>query len=512
MKTLPQFEIDRREQAQCASDISSQFAQGHKVVAVVAPVKSGKSEIKIIFRLQNASKKEAHLYISSLNRVDEKDQIKRLQDYDIDTYITCKKSDVDAVIERVRTLSKKKDAIYLHFNESDYGTESRQSLGSRFGELLQFPKVRLICYSATNEELRCSGIPHTTVEYVPNNDYRGAEYFLSVGLVNEATSFWDWSVKKLSDQATINIKQLVANDEKIFGVVRFAGHNELELIRGSVLFAQQVAALGITEVRFITGLLPFDWSRDHRPYVNKRDDEDLNPKVLLILNQTCTRSTEVKFHEYIDFWHDFRSEVIAYNTAIQAFGRPFHYRSDADPAYNIRVFAKVSTFELAAGRKSKGQYSGKLSERVGNNYATMHRADLQLLAFDHEPTRAEIDAYFAVYGAKSKGGHTLNLHVSANKVNDMAAQWFGGTSRPHNHRSDQDNVLHVDAAHPDHQDSWDKYVVRYGLQGKFVLMIPVIKQMPIVVHSTANKSMFQKYFSPADNDIHRTGSVTLTFV
>jgi hypothetical protein len=70
--------------------------------------------------------------------------------------------------------------------------------------------------------------------------------------------------------------------------------------------------------------------------------------MIYVIDQTCSRSTELKCHHRIYATHDFRN-TIQYNTVAQAQLRVTHYISTYTCFQRIRVYGSVPTFTLAAG-------------------------------------------------------------------------------------------------------------------------------------------------------------------
>jgi len=71
--------------------------------------------------------------------------------------------------------------------------------------------------------------------------------------------------------------------------------------------------------------------------------------MIYVIDQTCSRSTELKCHHRIYATHDFRS-TIQYNTVAQAQQRVIHYIGDRYSCFQpIHVYGSVKTFQLSAG-------------------------------------------------------------------------------------------------------------------------------------------------------------------
>jgi hypothetical protein len=467
------LELFRPEINKFAQSVEDQFSAGERVIAAIAGVKSGKRIIKIALALRNPN--VAHIYCGSLNRKDEKAQLDELESYGLDVYVTNSATEVAALIASLKKLNKKGTRVIVHFNESDYGTGTRQRFAPAFKLMMSMANVSVICYSATNEELLCGTVPHTVLRFVPPANYCGAEYYLAQGLIQESTPFWDETAKALTVQGHECVNRLLNADSKTFGVVRFA--SKMNRIQSSGHLVNEMTKLGI-HVEFISAHVPFDWSKDHLSYLNAKLHQKIVPdlKVLLVVNQTCTRSTEVSFHEHIAFWHDYRSGTTPYNTMLQASGRPFHYQM-TDAPHNIRVYGSVAAFELAAGQITIAQYNNKISQRVTSSTSSNMYA-YQYEIVNHKPTRAEVNSILRKHGLIPVGGRIFNQNLSKNNAYDLAASWFGAKCAPHSHRSDHDVVLSIDAPAQPFQVSWANYVVTKGYQGKYAVLLPHLASKP----------------------------------
>lgn len=473
LKTVAQLESTRPEIADFVGEIEKAFAKGERIVAVTAPVKSGKRTIKILFNERN-KRNAANLYIGALNRKDEKEQLDELEEYGIDVFST-KGDDVPRLKNTLKVLEKKVDVIYVHFNESDYGTGNQQSLSNVFHHLVKHDKVRMICYSATNEEMLCGKLPHIHLLYTPPKAYRGALHYLNSGLVTEAEPFWDRKKGVLSVQGAECV-QVLKTSSKLFGVIRIA--SGLTELRRNGKFDKEMSKQGII-VRYVTGQAneSFDWSDrdtgDFWRYVGQQTQKpDL--KVLLVLNQTCTRSTEVMFHKHIAFWHDYRSGNTPYNTIIQAIGRVYHYLPKGEVENTIKTYTQIDALQCEAGLITLEQYDRKLNGRVKTDI-DRSQFDYDFVHFDSKPTRQQINEAYEERGLLAKGGRVNPLTASKNIAADLVSVWVGKTQAPCAHKPELDNVLYLDEASPAFPMSWVKYVAANGLKGKYILLILVPK-------------------------------------
>ncbi len=344
---LEYFKSQRKEQYDCALEITGAINNGHKLVCVDAPVKSGKREIKEVLSLMYARENRKFYCITSLNRKDTKNQRIELEnEYGIKPIIL---TDDNAVEEAKKTLGQSKDPIVL-FDESDYGTGSKQ----KFIKLYSFCKNKgmpVIGFSATNEEMIFSEKVDFTCYFCPNENYRGAEWFLSQNLSYEAQPF----VKdgELSTQAIKLVDELMLSEKKCFGVVRFADKTSATK-RSDIVQLLKQRYPGLT-TRWVGEDSPFIWDNSDQASWKGHvyNFQTHSKKTLIIIHQTSTRSTEWGMHDYVQFYHDFRSSSkitkTACNTILQAILRVAHYD---DIGHNIQVFTDLNVLKIAAEKDS----------------------------------------------------------------------------------------------------------------------------------------------------------------
>jgi hypothetical protein len=492
MKTLNLIEYEqlRPEHAKFVRQVHLDPAK-NKII--VAPVKSGKRTMKILIT-QLTKQNEYNFYVSSLNRKDERDQLKELKAYGMDIFV-CGVDDIEAFVSRVRSEAQS-IPVNIHFNESDYGTDKNEILGqAKFQELMNLPNVRIWLYSATNHEaeLALAGRNDKKVfRFNPPSTYRGASWFLSNNLVTDSSEFWDFANNCLTPQGQ-EACDLLRSSEKLFGVVRFASFYK-EIKNNSAFTSTMENHYGF-DLRFVAGDEGFDWMHDYKRYAydfvsNKK------LKVLIVICQTCTRSTEIGFHKHLSFWHDHRSNTTPFNTIIQAAQRVNHFYNGTDEN-NIRVYTDLTAWKLNAGLITIDEYTRKLSGRtvaintsLGTNYDITIHAKL--------PTDAEILARCKTIGftpkqkiKKTDGSlhlYKMHNHCKDHKANDIASGV--AKNRPFASHIDKPTIIELDGPSPSFPDSW---LLVPHLHNKFVLFLPLPVTVNIasgVQHHASDKSIY----------------------
>ena len=352
------FEKERPQIWTAAHEIEDAIREEGGMVILLAKVKTGKRELTITLALRN-NENIVHIYGTKLDRLDIKDQFAELSEYGVECRDIRNEENVLAILDFITKQIKLGKKVWFHLDESDYGTGAEQILGDLtlgFAEIFRLHPgfLSVICYSATNEEALFSKFRETAtvVCMKPAATYRGSKWFLDNNLVVEAEAFCDPKTGELTAQGEEAIIYWLSTDKPL-AVTRFASSKLLDFeSTGFTNFKNLLAARGI-DVVTVTEKARFSWGkRDSLGSTSWKtlvfNFQDTGRRTLIVMKQTCTRSTEVSFHKYIAFWHDYRNgelSTTAYNTLIQAYGRPFHH----DPVgHQIRLYASKAALEVDA--------------------------------------------------------------------------------------------------------------------------------------------------------------------
>lgn len=392
---------------------------------VNAAVKSGKREIMIVFQLRNnagTGRKVKHFYLSALNRKDDKPQLEELAAYGFGIYLS---SSGQRLVDEIRNLDGEFDKFMIHFNESDYGTGAGQLTAKFFKHLIENPKVQVIAYSATNEEAEHSRFTKRykckIATYVPPKSYCGTKWYLDNNRVKEAEPFWDEKTGSLTIQG-IECCDLLKNSNKVFGVVRFP--RLMSQIRESGKFESALKAQYGFRVQFIDAKDSFDWGKNGDWYKAVGIHADTGTKTILAICQTATRSTELKFHRHIRFWHGAERKA-AYNTIIQADCRPIFYDTPENNPYgnpvDIIIYSSIKAFRLNAEYTKVSDYDGKLAGRMS---AKVNEAGiktvLKIFWLDKKPSLQEFNDFARANGAFCEYTDSFDRTISGHSYIDLA--------------------------------------------------------------------------------------------
>ena len=190
--TIQEFEKDRKEQFDCAVQIITSLDYNSNVL-INAPVKSGKRQIAEIVATMYAEKgaQNKHYFLTALNRLDTKNQIEELSKYGLNVTVLGVQKDSRNLVQKLNSVQNPNNVI-VHFDESDYGTGIKNLFAKVF-KICKDRKIKLVCYSATNEEVINSDFANVAkiIKMQPNKLYKGANWFLENDLVKEPEAFFD---------------------------------------------------------------------------------------------------------------------------------------------------------------------------------------------------------------------------------------------------------------------------------------------------------------------------------
>jgi hypothetical protein len=228
---------NRKEQYDCANECFKHFLNG-KDVNLNAYVKSGKKDIIICSSLiarQKYKECSSHMknffYITSLNRLDTKEQFEELESYNINCFILTQKQSMLEFEKQLNSslLENKNDnSIVIYFDESDCGTGDKQKFQNVYDKYIKpkdnDPKIVVCFISATNDEKLVSGDNGNceNVTFVPHKNYRGSKWFLENNLVFEALPFFDKKYNDLTSHGISLLREYVLSDKEI-SVIRVLG-------------------------------------------------------------------------------------------------------------------------------------------------------------------------------------------------------------------------------------------------------------------------------------------------
>jgi hypothetical protein len=332
-------------------------------ILIKAPVKCGKREIGECISVLMPTHKV--IYVTSLNRVDVKNQQDELELYGILTFIITEKC-VEATAQITEWLASGLPIVVI-LDECDYGTGSTGSMRKFYDHIRSNNSIIKMYFSATPEETLHSALSGTLrfafVEFTPPASYCGAQWFLDNDCWYEPDIFFeeDEGIVSLTDHGSTVMRESFTTDRNV-GVVRVTGRK----ISARLVKANIKALETATNLRRLPTMRPFKFKVvSNNDKFNWEDEETRGGYVkkplaynyIFVIFQTCTRGTDLKgWHHRLAFWHDARSRKDSnLNTLVQAMLRPTHYTTmyedeEGEPEGQlIRMYVDNHVLDMAAG-------------------------------------------------------------------------------------------------------------------------------------------------------------------
>jgi len=362
-------------------------------ILIEAPVKSGKREMVeyLAMRDEAHNPTRIHAFISAFHRVADETQREELEKHNLKIFSLTKKTDVDKCIAWIQTQQVSEKQVVLHIDECDFGSGSRQLLSRIYARIHNNVNVTIIMFSATPQEVLFSGeienpdedddhyqemideMIHTgeRIIYTPPENFCGPNRFLEAGLIIEAIPFFykNGATLRLSEQGRsimAYLRQACASGSGRNILILRLSYSDIGSARsGSVKNNKAIH-------QFLNGIHTLAELEDCIIYVDKEEkampgvDGILLEKIqwskkmfweakrhdrpiIVVIDQTCSRSTELACHDRLFALHDFRNRV-TFSTSSQALERVNHYTDRYNGFQPIRVYGHKKTFELSARR------------------------------------------------------------------------------------------------------------------------------------------------------------------
>lgn len=361
-----------------------------------APVKCGKREMVEYIAMRDlvAQPTRIHAFLSAWHRAADEDQRAELATQNLRVFSITTQKKVDECLNAIRLQLARGKRIVLHLDECDHGSGAKQMLSQVWAEVRQHERITNILYSATPEEVLFSGEvddeEHRAmmedmlqeshrVNYTPPDTpqarYCGSGRFLQEGLVQEAIPFFykEGDTYRLSAQGLQIVADLRANiattpSRNLF-VLRLSyselhgkqdqrkENKSIHQFLGHLSSFPELAGFSIV-VDKGEGSIRYAGVRSHKIEWSSRgywDDLATGKPIMLVIDQTSSRSTEWACHDRIFATHDFRN-VVQYSTISQAQERVNHYEQRYGGFQRIRVYGHAKTFKLSAGQIDYGTY------------------------------------------------------------------------------------------------------------------------------------------------------------
>lgn len=355
-------------------------------IIVRAPVKCGKREMVEYIAMRDAVSQptRVHAFLSAWHRTADEDQREELSTQNMRVFSITTQPKVEEFFVWLRKQRFQKKIIVLHLDECDHGSGKKQVLSKVWTVVRGISCVKNILYSATPEEVLFSGEVEdeeyhammeemisegVRVEYTPPAGYCGPGRFLEADLVHEALPFFykEGDGYVLSEQG----KKIVTDMRTCIAATPSRNLFVLRLSYSNLGGKQEDKKKNKAIYQFLKNLSHFPELSDFLVVVDKADDMGMKNQqisaekiqwsapnywrrqatgtpILLVIDQTSSRSTEWACHDRIFATHDFRN-VVQYSTISQAQERVNHYEQRYGGFQRIHVYGHTRSFKLSAG-------------------------------------------------------------------------------------------------------------------------------------------------------------------
>jgi hypothetical protein len=361
-------------------------------ILVRAPVKSGKREIAEYTALRDLVTGEpirVHAFVSAWHRVADDEQRNELKQHNLHVFSIVSGSKAIECIGWIETQINEGHHVVIHLDECDHGAGATQILGKIWRHIREKQSsVTTVLYSATPEEVLYSGQAGQVedadfqnmveemlsagdyVRYTPPEGFYGPAKFIDEGLVEEATPFFrkldgkNFTLTPQGRQICDDLRRSIAtNPTRNIVVLRLSysdlgkGQTDRKQNKSIYQFLQNIDQIVGNDFLVIVDK---DEKFEHRSQRVMPDRiQWANPvywqlkatgvPILVIIDQTSSRSTEWRCHNRIFATHEFRN-ILQFGTISQAQERVNHYHGRYGGFQPIKVYGNVKTFLLSAGR------------------------------------------------------------------------------------------------------------------------------------------------------------------
>jgi len=362
-------------------------------VLIRAPVKSGKREMVEYLAVRDHANNplRVHAFVSAFHRVADQEQRNELDNHNMKVFSLTTKLHADRCCAWINSHIAAGKQVVVHIDECDFGAGHRQILSKVYQTVRNRSEVTTILYSATPQEILFSGEVEEAefdemvrdffnvgerLEYTPPETFCGPQRFLAEGLIQEAQPFFhkEEGGLELSDQGVDIMAALYAEVEGRTGRNIFVLRLSYSDLGGSQAQRKDNKAI----YQFLRGWQSIIGLEDCVVIVDKSEKDipaasnvlqekicwsDRNYwrtktkeiPIILVIDQTSSRSTEWACHDRVLAYHDFRNTIV-FSTISQAQERVNHYSSKYGGFQAIQVFGHLNTFRLSAGQITYEQY------------------------------------------------------------------------------------------------------------------------------------------------------------
>lgn len=379
--SIADFERDRKELVEFVCDNICPLIENEiRRILVRAPVKSGKRGMVefLAMRDKKSREKRVHAFVSAWHRAADKEQREELGEHNLKVFSIINDKSVRSFLKWLEDNMKAGNLIVVHLDECDHGSGDTQMLSKIWPKIRSDSRVTTILYSATPEEamfspefdMREFTESHPPLFYTPPKGYCGSARFLEEGLVHDARPFF--TKDGLSEQAKEIVSDMRAgmltNPKRNLLILRltYSLHVGVDRTENKAkhLFLKRLSSFKeLSDFNVIVDKGDYDGNDIHKEEIEWSskaywDKKGTDKPLLIVHDQTATRSTEWSCHDRVFATHDYRKSV-TYVSVSQAQERVNHYDAKYGGFQPIRVYGHETTFLLSAGKISYDEYRKK---------------------------------------------------------------------------------------------------------------------------------------------------------
>ena len=381
--SIARFETERPELCQfLRGGPIPALERGCPRILIRAPVKSGKRQMVEYIAQRDAATvpRRIHGFVSAWHRAADQDQRNELETYRIRVWSGLDKKMIDACNKWVSDEIAKGRLVVLHLDECDHGSGVRQLLGKLWRTWQANEHVLFVLYSATPEEVLFSrevdDDDHDAMlqelitggirfNYTPPAGFCGPERFLQEGLVHEAKPFFG----KVGEAYALSPQ----GSEIVTNMKRSMGRRNILILRLSYSDGERTTNKNNKAIyQFLEHMHTFPELADFLVFADKGegdmkhytrvivekvqwsnadwwDSKTTERPILIVCDQTSSRSTEWACHNRIYATHDYRNQI-TFSVVSQAQERTNHYAARYGGFQPILVYGHTKTFQLSAAK------------------------------------------------------------------------------------------------------------------------------------------------------------------
>ena len=411
--SVADFERDRVHLCDFLKGPARAIEQGKRRILIRAPVKSGKRQmVEYLAMRDNASHQtRKHVFLTNWHRTADEEQREELRCYGIAVFsgITGKKKeDYNKKIREILA-SGPQVTIIIHIDECDHGSGIRQAMSDIWRIWREDERIIFILYSATPEEVIYSreitdsaqsengedddeemieefgeGI---RFDYAPPNTFCGPARFIDAGLVFESRPFFEkvnhnpgsagapqpppfFRLTEQGKEIVSDLRRAILNEpRRNIIILRLSyGDNDAEkpnaignkaiyqFLRSKHMFPElNGCKIVVDKDEKISGIHA---TKEKIQWSNEEfwDLKATGIPIIIVNDQTCSRSTELACHDRIFATHDYRRQI-TFSISSQAIERPNHYSTKYPSGFqHIRMYCHRKTLLLSAGMISYDEF------------------------------------------------------------------------------------------------------------------------------------------------------------